>query len=290
MLDGPFRGSDVLACGVLTPGVLRGPRFRRLFPDVYLRAGATVDLRTLSRAAFLFVERRGGVLNGYSAAELLGCSCGPVRTPAEVLVARHVKPQRGLRVTRGAAAPSELVDADGCRLTSPLRTAWDLARREPLVEAVVAVDALARRGAFAPKTLLQLRALQPGARGCRQLDRVVALADPGAESPMETRLRLLLVLAGLPAPVVQYRLFDEHGFVLARFDLAYPDALLAIEYDGDRHVDELDRRRDVRTGRHGWHTIRFGKGDLTRTPQTTLTAVRDIYRRRRALLAAPTAP
>jgi hypothetical protein len=50
-LDGPFRGSEAIAAGLLTPGVLRGPRFRRLFPDIYIAAWREVDLAVRSMAA-----------------------------------------------------------------------------------------------------------------------------------------------------------------------------------------------------------------------------------------------
>jgi very-short-patch-repair endonuclease len=97
---------------------------------------------------------------------------------------------------------------------------------------------------------------------------------------METRLRLLLVLAGLPTPEVQYRL-PEAG---VRFDLAYPEAKLAVEYDGGDHDDLLDRRRDIRTGRLGWYTARFTKHDIAR-PAATADAVRALLRERRAGIA-----
>ncbi len=68
---------------------------------------------------------------------------------------------------------------------------------------MVAVDALARTAAFDPRDLLVLHNRYLGARGSRQVPRVVGLSDPRAESPMETRLRLALVLNGLPPPSVQ---------------------------------------------------------------------------------------
>lgn len=119
---------------------------------------------------------------------------------------------------------------------------------------------------------------QPGARGCRQLDRIVSLADAEAESPMETRLRLLLVLGGLPVPTVQYRIRDEHGFVVARADLAYVDERLAIEYDGAGHFagpqGRRDRGRDLEVAELGWHTMRFVDDDVLATPPQTLDRVR----------------
>lgn len=72
----PFRGSTALASGRLTRGVLHGPGYRRLYPDIHIDAEADLDLVTWSRAAHELVAPCG-VLAGYSAAELHGASCGP---------------------------------------------------------------------------------------------------------------------------------------------------------------------------------------------------------------------
>ncbi|TWF76038.1 hypothetical protein FHX44_111925 [Pseudonocardia hierapolitana] len=80
----PFRGTDAVAAGLVTPKVLRGPRFRRLFTGIYVRADVEVTPEVRSRAAHLLVDGRG-VLGGFSAAELLGASCWPLDLPAEAL-------------------------------------------------------------------------------------------------------------------------------------------------------------------------------------------------------------
>jgi very-short-patch-repair endonuclease len=237
-------------------------------------AGTEVDLVVRSLAAGLLFAPAGGVLAGWSAAALLGVDCAPRCAPAQVLVPGHVRGRPGLAVIRGTATGRDRWTARGCPVTSPFRTAWDLARRVDLVDAVVALDALAARGRFAPGELLRRRAEDPRARGVRRLDEVVALADARAESPMETRLRLLLVRAGLPAPQVQWDLVHDRTLV-ARFDLASPEARLAIEYDGGCHDDVLDRRRDIRTGRLGWYTARFTAADIAR-PAATAAAVRSL--------------
>jgi hypothetical protein len=85
MFHEPFRGSDAVAAGALTRGALRGPRFQRLFHDVYVAAGVEPDLALRSRAAHLLLAGRG-VLGGWSAAELLGASCAAPDAPAEVIV------------------------------------------------------------------------------------------------------------------------------------------------------------------------------------------------------------
>lgn len=266
IIDGPFRGSEALASGLVTRGRLAGRSYRRLYPDVYVAAGLAVDLRVRSLAAYELVRAGGGALAGYSAALLLGADCAPLGASAEVLVQRKTRACPGLIVCHGAADADDLLEVGGRLLTSPVRTAWDLCRRLPLNEAVVALDALSRAGRFDPVHLLERRTARPGARGCRGLDDVVALADPRAESPPETRLRLVLWRAGLPRPEVQYEVIDEYGFVLARLDLAYPGAKLAIEYDGSTHFTrrqgERDRRRDAALAARGWLTLRFGPDDI----------------------------
>ena len=206
--DRPFRGSLAVDARLLTPGRLRGPGFRRLFDDVFVSADVPVDHALRSHAAHLLVAGRG-VLAGHSAAEILGASCGPEDAPAEVAVPGGCAlRQPDLLVHRGLLAPGETTTVGGLGVTTRARTAYDLARRAPsLVEAVVAVDALATLdpaapgGPFEPDDVLRLRHRHLGARRSRHLPQVVALADPLAESPMETRTRLALVLNGLPAPV-----------------------------------------------------------------------------------------
>ena len=264
--------------GLVTKAQLRGSRYRRVYPDVYVPADAPDNLATRSRTAYLLVRERGGVLAGYSAALLLGADCAPRSAAAEVLVPGDARTHAGLRVQRGKVADCDVTAVVGCRVTTALRTAWDLARRLPLVEAVVAVDALAHGGAFKLADLLARGAMNSGARGCRRLEKAVRLADPRAESPSETRLRLGLIHAGLPSPSVQYPISDEYGFVLARADLAYPDARLATEYDGISHVDwrrtERDRSRDALLASYGWETLRVARDDLGDGMLQTLDRVR----------------
>ncbi|MBV9313904.1 MAG: DUF559 domain-containing protein [Pseudonocardia sp.] len=266
MLDGPFLGSEAVSGGLLSGNQLRGPKYHRIFPNVYVRADQTVDFGVRSHAAYLLVRDRGGLLAGYSAALLLGADCAPVNAPAEVLVPHRFRDYPGLRAYFGTAVGSDLTKAAGVRVTSAIRTAWDLCRRLSVVEAVVALDALSRVGRFRPTYLIDRRAAEPRARGCRRLDKVVALANPRAESPMETRLRLDLIRGGLEVPEVQLEIRDEYGVVLARVDLAYRDAKLAIEYDGSVHYTrrrgERDRQRDAMLAGYGWETLRLGRDDI----------------------------
>jgi hypothetical protein len=98
--------------------VLRGPRFERLFPDTYVGVpeGGPPVLALRSLAAYRYVEDAGGVLSGYSAAELLDASCAPLGAPAEVTVPhRGQRSPPGLLVHRTALAPSEVTAVAGAR-------------------------------------------------------------------------------------------------------------------------------------------------------------------------------
>jgi very-short-patch-repair endonuclease len=273
----PFRGTDAVAAGLVTPKVLRGTRFRRLFTGVYIRADVQVTFDVRSRAAYLLLDGRG-VLGGFSAAELLGASCGPLGAPAEVVVARGGMTSRpGLLVRHDVLASDEVTDVRGCTVTSPVRTAYDLARRLPLVEAVVALDALAFGQKIVPAEVVLLARRHLGSRGSAQLPEVVALSNALAESPMESRIRLALHFAGLPPPVLQ------HPVGPYRLDLAYPDVMVAVEYDGRHHLDAdqalADLHRATYLGRCGWVVLRFRAAVVLGRPRWLAATVRDTLRR-----------
>jgi very-short-patch-repair endonuclease len=274
-MDGPFLGSWAVKQGLLTPAEVRSERFESIFRDVFVRAGQEVDLLLRSRAAHLFVPP-DGALCGFSAAVVLGADCAPPNAAAELIAPQgNVAKRRGLAVRQAALPETDVCDVGPLRVTTPQRTAYDLGRRLALPDAVASVDALARVGGFDPGVLLTGPV---GARGCRRLREAVALADPRAESPMESRLRVLLVQGGLPVPVSQYEIVDAYGILLARVDLAYPAGRLAIEYDGAHHFDEafsrLDRRRDLQLGDLGWQTLRFTSDDVLLRPLETVRRVR----------------
>ena len=126
-------------------------------------------------------------------------------------------------------------------------------------------------------------ALLPRCRGSAQASRVARLADGLAESPQETRLRLLLQRAGMP-PVARYRVDDEGGFV-ARVDFAYPEGRVAVEYDGLWHAERraflADRRRLNRLDAAGWVVLHVTLDDLRR-PEALVARVRALRARRLA--------
>lgn len=274
-----FRGSTAVAAGLVTKNRLRGPHFTRLFPDTYVRATEQPpDLTLRSHAAYRYVEGRG-VLSGYSAAEVLDASCGPPDAPAEVTVpGGGQRIHADLLVHRDRLDPGEMCDvAGGLRTTTPLRTAYDLARRGGLVDRVVAVDALSRRHGFSPDLLLNFVRHFPGARGVDGMTEALSYADRRSGSPMESRLRLLLVLAGLPRPRTQWVVQDERARRAVWLDLAYPERMIGIEYEGELHTTPEAVLRDA--GRYtglvdrGWRIYRYTKYDIADTPQTIVEQI-----------------
>lgn len=267
-----FRGSLAIAAGLTTPRRLRGPRFRRLFPDVYCPAGdEPPDLLTRSLGAYRLVEGRG-VLAGYSAAILLDADCAPhPDVPAEVMVAGGgQRVHDGLLVRRDRIAPGETTQVGDVRCTSSLRTAYDLGRQDDLVEAVVAIDRLANRHRFDPNLLLHFAARYRGNPGTARLCTALAHTNSYAGSPMETRLRMIIVQAGLPYPEVQWVVQDAATRTAVWLDLAWPEHRIGIEFEGAGHTDPVEVLRDA--GRYtrlvdrGWRIYRYTKYDVYRTP------------------------
>lgn len=111
----------------------------------------------------------------------------------------------------------------------------------------------------------------------------------GVESPRETRLRLLLVRAGLPEPMTGWTLRDEHGAFVARLDLAYRRWRVAPEYDGRQHAEsttqfrrDADRWNAIRE--EGWTVVRVLSHHLDGNGAQAVGMVR------RALIAAGWTP
>jgi hypothetical protein len=257
-----FSGRTVVERGLLSRKQLRSRAWRRLFHGVYADSALPETHRLRCAAAMAYLLPTGSVIAEGSAATLWGAGLAAPTDPVEALVPRpmRVGPAQGLRVHVGTLAADERARAGGLPVTSPLRTCWDMACWFDAVEAVVLVDRMLAAGQVSPDGLrAYAQEQQLGRRGGRRFARVVGLADGRAESPPESRLRVRLVLAGLPAPQVQFGIYGEDGFI-ARVDLAWPELKIAIEYDGLDHVGSArrmhdDRRRLNRLVAAGWTVL-----------------------------------
>ena len=182
----------------------------------------------------------------------------------------------GVLLRRAALGAADVVQRRRLPVTSPLRTVFDLARRLPLVEAVVAVDLALHAKLVGRDGLSAYTDAHAGARGITRARRVIDLAEADAESPMESRLRMVLVLARLPRPAVQVPLFNDRGDFVGRPDLFYPAQRLGLEYDGGNHRTNLedDNRRQNRLLNAGYRLLRFTADDVYNKPRTVVAQVR----------------
>jgi hypothetical protein len=258
-----FRGSAVVRRGLLTPKQLRSSAWVRLRQDVYADVSLPVTHRLLVGAVGLTLPADAGFA-GLSAAVLWGVpDVAGADDPVEVLLAagRRWNAGSGVRV-RTVLPGQRLVQRGPWRLLPRAETAVDLIRFGDSDEAVVLLDRLVQAGLTHLDDVRTAVAALPRCRGSAQASRVARLADGLAESPQETRLRLILQRAGMP-PVAQYRVHDEDGFV-ARVDFAYPEVRVAVEYDGLWHAERRafldDRRRLNRLNAAGWVVVHVTGG------------------------------
>lgn len=277
-MNDAFLGSEALRQRKLTPYQLR-TGFRTVFPDVYLPVGAPATLRISSEAAWLWSGRRG-VLAGLAAAALHGSKWIDDEEPIE-LIWRNPHAPPGVITRNQRVESDELTRVVGLPVTTSARTAFDLARLLPAGEAVARLDALARAKPFCVEDVLLLAKRHSGARGLRQLRAVLPRVDPGAESPKETWLRLLLVDSGLPVPTTQIPV-QENWRLIGLLDMGWEQYKVAAEYDGDQHRKSRrqyvhDMRRLKKLQRLGWIVIRVIAEDR---PDDVVREVREALRRR----------
>lgn len=263
----------VLACG----------SWVRVMRGAFVPTGTVLDLSVRARAAQRLLPDSAHVADR-CLLWLMGVDVLPPGPPQlEVVVPPgSVTPRRaGLLARQAVVPPGDSGALRGVRCLRPARAVVDLLRLLPLVEAVVVADAVQRAGLCRARELTLELPAHAGLRGVRGVNRVLQLADPRAESPPESRLRVHLVLAGLE-PLAQYDVLTPDGRWLARVDLAFPDLRLALEYDG-REVHERgdvfyrDRARQNALVAAGWTVLRFTAADL-RHPQRLVLLVQTTVR------------
>ena len=102
-----------------------------------------------------------------------------------------------------------------------------------------------------------------GARGVSRLRTALDLTDSGAESPQESRLKLIIVRGGLPPPETQIEFRDLH----IRVDMGWREWKVAVEYDGVQHwTDAKQRAWDIERTElletAGWVVVRVSAAML----------------------------
>jgi hypothetical protein len=242
---------------------------------VYVASDVAVDTRLRARAA-LRIAPAGALLAVATAAELLG---GVVPRDPRI----HLRLPSGRMRVPGIEAARLTTRARATIAGLPVTTAEDtfvdLARRLDVVDLVVLGDSLVRRRRTTPRALAGAAASAKGRHRAPAV-RAASLVRTGVDSPMETRLRMLLVLAGLPEPVVNHIEYAEDGRWRRRFDLSYPEVRVAIEDDGRQHAEsdrqwerDVERREDL--DRDDWRIVVVLAKGIYREPGRTLERVVD---------------
>jgi hypothetical protein len=309
----PFSGSHAVTSGLLSWKMLRGATWRRLLPDVYVHASAfEADDHRMWCEAVAVKLPPGGAISGLSAAYLWGVDLLPRGGgPVHVTLPHPARlgPHPRLTSVRRTLLPTDITMLfGGIPVTTEVRTAFDLGRLPPRTDALAALDAMLHRRLFRREALTRYLDANAGRRGCAQLRELIALAESLTESPMESRLRLLLHDAGLPRPTPQYEVRVQpnatpkhttpqqassrasrrasQGRLIARVDLAYPQWLIAIEYEGDHHRERSAFQRDISRYNAlraaGWLVLRFTANDVLRQSGQLVATVRQAIAERSA--------
>lgn len=290
----PLSAAELRQRGV-TRGRLQGPNWRRTSHGFYVpRAkGASSDSPTQRILDAQPLIPRDGALTGWAAAFLYGVdvldglnSAAMASTPLVISCPRHPGANAAghIRFLRGWLPPEEVRLVHGIRVVSPLRAAFDGARLATSLEAaVVFVDACAHAAMIDLAELQTYASIHPGRTGVRQAARAIALGDPAARSPGESRLRVCYLLeARLPRPQVNLPIFDLHERLLGIADLFDEEAGFVTEYDGSLHRERVqhnaDNVREELFERVGLVVVRADSMDLTTGRAALVQRLRAGYR------------
>lgn len=266
-LHGVFIGAHAISEGALTLRQLRDGPYVRVLRGVYADPSLPRDHLLRCRAAALLMPERAA-LGARSAAAVLGAPAPTYIDPVTVIVpaGEQWRGPAGVRVHRAPLPPEDVLQGeDGLPHTTAMRTAWDVGALERTATAVGVLDALLRGGRLDVAHLQQALRRGAGRWGARRVRTAFELVDARSESPPESWVRVACALAGLTAPVPQYDVV-ENGTWLARVDLAWPEARLIVEYEGEYHFEGLQIARDDDRYRRleaaGWRVIRLSAADL----------------------------
>jgi hypothetical protein len=255
----PFTNAEAETLGFTRrrlAALVRAGELRRVVTGVHVPS-VVPDCLELRAAAVALVVEPSSVVCDRTAAWLWGVD---VLDFAELdvlpsietfaLRGRHRTRRRGCAGGVRDLAPEDVVEVGGVRVTTPLRTAADLACRLRPRQALAALDAFMREHGLTERDLRGILARYYRRRGVVQARELVGYADPRAESPGESWVRYEIVSRGLPRPLPQHWIVYG-GRKLFRLDLAYPHAKVAVEYDG-REFHEGEQRSEHDEARRAW--------------------------------------
>jgi hypothetical protein len=272
----PFRYDSLATLG-LSPRQLRNAvdqgLVRRLLTGVYADGSLPDDTTLRARAAALVVAP-GAVVCDRSAAWLHGIDVFDPGQRARTPLLEVVSPCAGAAVRRGEVLggrrdlqPGDVIRIEGVAVTTPLRTACDLARLRGRSSAYAALCMFAREHGITGADIAAVLPRYRGRRGVIQLRELAGRMTARCESPGEAWTLLALLDAGLPLPEPQV-VVDLAGFGRVRLDLAYRLIRVAIEYDGEEHHSSpedvaYDEARRAALREAGWTVVVVRRHELS---------------------------
>jgi hypothetical protein len=280
--DGLITAGQCEALG-FSPGELRrlvgSRRWRGVFRGVYFTRPEIMSDRQRVRAALLSLGPAAvAVLT--SAGIVHGWPVLPRDPTVQISLpgARRRLDQPGLTARQLVLDPEDVTTIDGLAVTTPARTAADLLLRLPSPEAVAMLDAVLHARLISADDLDAASALLYRHRGAIRARESIAAADGRAQSPLETRVRLICQEGGVPPEALQFPVYDENGILIAITDFAWPSCNVLAEADGraiHSTPDALlhDRRRQNDLTARGFIVIRFTWSD-THRPAYIIQTVR----------------
>jgi very-short-patch-repair endonuclease len=234
---GPFT-REMLRADDIDPSLVRRSEFCQVIRSVWVHRDR-IDDDTRIRAA-LALHPSDAIASHFSAARLLDLPV-PEHLDEHVTVFRpddrRWRPGVKPHVTK---RPRKTVVIRGVRTTDPVTTYIQLAGRLSLVDLVVLGDAIVKKYNVSPRKLVRL-CCDSGDYYAGAALRAATYVRRGVDSPMESRLRMLIVLGGLPEPKVDVREMNDDGTWRRRYDLCYPEYKLIIEYDGRQHAESVEQ-------------------------------------------------
>lgn len=279
----PFTRKAALAAR-LTDDELQSFRFQRIYHGVYIRAGIKITTKTRAAAALL-VSAPGAYVSHHTAARLWG---GWAPTSADTHISEpDGKPRRQRRgiCAHRAQAGLKPMTRRGLPIAPPTVVVLQLAASGlTLVDLVAVGDSLVRAERVTVQGLLDAASTWTGPGG-RRARRAAGLVRSGVDSVMETRLRMLMVLARLPEPQLNLILRTQDGGWVHRIELYYTSIKLAIEYEGRQHAQSIkqwngDIRRRTELEAMGWRFILVTAEGLFEYPGETVEIIKNALRDR----------
>ncbi len=257
---------------------LLGPDHIKLHHDTYVRKRV---ITTTTRAAALISRLPAAShLSHHTAVTIWGGVAPPTSDLHVSMATRESRCRRAGVAAHLSPSNVAITNKDGLPISTPVQAFLDLASAGvSLVDLVVAGDSLVKALNLEPEDFIEAAETWTG-RNVRRARRAAALIRADVDSPMETKLRLLLIFAGFAEPEVNFILRNEHGVWVWRFDLYYDRWKLIIEYDGRQHAFDVEQwsrdlsRREA-LDRDGLRILVIQSDGIYGDPLHTLQRVRD---------------